>query len=187
MNPREISGTYKLLTLPAVTDLAGEGAAVRRREGSPEAPPLEPVVHQEHAPRKAVPLSFAQQRLWSLDRSEPGSALSNLPATLRLNGHLDPEALAAAVNEIVRRHEVLRTRFETVEGEPVQVIRPTSAVPLPMLDLSGLPDPQRQAEARRLALAEARHPFDLAQGPVLRVRLLRSTTEEHTLLVTVHH
>ncbi|MCP4654206.1 MAG: amino acid adenylation domain-containing protein, partial [bacterium] len=187
MNPPEISGTYQLLRLPAVTDLAAGGAAIRRREGSPEAPAPEPDVHQEPAPRKAVPLSFAQQRLWFLDRFEPGSALSNHPATLRLTGHLDPEALGRALSEIVRRHEVLRTRFETVEGKPVQVIRPASAVPLPMLDLSRLGDPQRRAEARRLALDEARRPFDLAQGPVLRVRLLRSTPQEHTLLVTVHH
>ncbi|MCP4663748.1 MAG: hypothetical protein GY856_50840, partial [bacterium] len=175
MNSTEISCTCKL---PAVTDLAGDDAAT---------PPPEPIAHQEPGPRKTVPLSFAQQRLWFLDRFDPDSALSNFPMSLRLSGHLDPAALARALHEIVRRHEVLRTRVETVEGKPVQVIRPPAAVPLPLLDLSGLSEPHRQAEARRRTRAEARRPFDLTRGPVLRCRLLRSTPEEHTLLVTVHH
>ncbi|MCP4654094.1 MAG: non-ribosomal peptide synthetase, partial [bacterium] len=154
----------------------------------PEAPPIRPVARRD----QDLPLSFAQQRLWFIDHVDPDSALYNVPAAVRLKGRLDPAALGRALSEIVRRHEVLRTRFATAGGEPVQVVGPARALPFPLCDLAGLAESDREAVARGLVLAEAWRPFDLARGPVLRVALLRLGADagdgwEHLLLLTVHH
>ncbi|MCP4662355.1 MAG: acyltransferase domain-containing protein, partial [bacterium] len=135
---------------PTVAGLAEYVAAARRGERE-EVPALQPAEH-----RDPLPLSFAQQRLWFLDRLEPGSALYNIPIALRLRGRLDRDALARALSEIVRRHEALRTTFDTVDGVPAQVVRPVAGLALPVLDLTGLEERERRAEARRLALDEAR-------------------------------
>ncbi|HSK74824.1 MAG TPA: amino acid adenylation domain-containing protein, partial [Thermoanaerobaculia bacterium] len=134
---------------------------------------------------RPLPLSFAQQRLWFLDRLDPGSPVYNLPERVRLRGALDASALAAALREVVRRHEALRTTFALVDGEPVQVIHPEVPVPLPRVDLSDLSDPGR--EILRLAGVEARRGFDLALGPLLRATLLAVGEEEHVLFLTLHH
>jgi amino acid adenylation domain-containing protein len=134
-----------------------------------------------------VPLSFAQQRLWFVDRLEPGSAAYNTPAALRLHGALDRAVLARTLDELVRRHETLRTSFPQVDGEPVQAVAPAAPRPLPLVDLSGLPEDAREHEALRLVRAEAQRPFDLEHGPLLRVSLLRLGAEEHLALFTVHH
>ncbi len=114
------------------------------------------------------PLSFAQQRLWFIDRLEPGSPAYNLPTALWLEGDLRLAALAAALSEVVRRQEALRTRFVEVAGEAMQVIDPPARLPLPVVDLSGLPVASRDLEARRQAAAEGARPFDLSAGPLLR-------------------
>ncbi len=132
-------------------------------------------------------LSFAQQRLWFLDQLESNSPLYNIPAAVRLTGHLNMAALEQSFNEIVRRHEALRTRFAVVDGSPVQVIAPTLNVPLPVIDLSELPEAERAAEAQSLTTAEVERSFDLARGPVFRTSLLRLNDEEHALLITMHH
>src|SRR6185295_3276041 len=108
-----------------------------------------------------VPLSFAQQRLWFLDQLEPRGSSYNIPLALRLEGDLAASALAAAVAEVVRRHEALRTVFSSIEGEPVQVVR-SAAYALPRVDLAGMPQSWREIELRRLARDEARRPFDVA-------------------------
>jgi amino acid adenylation domain-containing protein len=133
------------------------------------------------------PLSFAQQRLWFLDRLQPGSALYNLPLACRLRGALDAGALAATLGEIARRHEALRTRFAEGADGPVQVIDPPSPFVLPEVDLRGLAEPARRREAARLAAAEAARPFDLANGPLLRGVLLRLEADERVLALTLHH
>ncbi|MCP4656403.1 MAG: amino acid adenylation domain-containing protein, partial [bacterium] len=171
-----------LFEQPTVAGLADEVTAARRRAEGLEAPPIRPA-----ARRGPLPLSFAQQRLWILDRLEPGSSLYNIPSVLRLQGRLDIAALTLALAEIGRRHEVLRTRFETVDGDPVQVVEPVPEPALSLLDLSGPHTPRRRAEARRLAVAEARRPFDLARGPLVRIALVRLGAQEHALQVTVHH
>jgi len=130
-------------------------------------------------------LSFAQQRLWLIDQLQPGAAAYNLPMALRLRGALTFPALAATLGEIVRRHEVLRTTFPSSDGEPRQVIAPPSPVSLPILDLNGLPTPELAVE--RLLADEARRPFDLAVGPLLRVQLLRLGPEDHVALLNMHH
>jgi amino acid adenylation domain-containing protein len=145
-------------------------------------------------PRRApsalpAPASFSQQRLWLLDRIEPGGTAFNMPMAARLRGVLDRPALEAALAEIVRRHESLRTTFAEVEGAPVQVIAPSGSWHLPVVDLSALPGearPARDAERSRLILHD-KQPFDLARGPLFRAGLLQLGAEEHALLLNMHH
>jgi amino acid adenylation domain-containing protein len=136
-----------------------------------------------------VRASFAQQRLWLLDRLRPGDATYNMPGALAVDGPLHIPALAAAFGRVVRRHESLRTRFASREGEPVQIVDPPPAVPfpLPLVDLSSLPEPVRDETAGILARAVAARPFDLVTGPLIRVTLLRLAPERHVELLTVHH
>ncbi len=170
---------------PTIAGLAEQIEAARRGLALP---PLVPVPRTTPDGRPApLPLSFAQQRLWFIDQFEPNSAQYNLPDVVRLRGTLDINALARALDEIVRRHEVLRTTFPTVDGQPVPVVTPELSVPLPIVDLSDRPEAEREAEALRLANAEARRPFDLARGPLLRATLLRLRADEHLALLTLHH
>ncbi|HBL25269.1 MAG TPA: hypothetical protein DD490_00360, partial [Acidobacteria bacterium] len=134
-----------------------------------------------------LPLSSGQQRLWFLDRLEPGSGAYHMPASVRITGPLDVAALGRACAAIERRHEVLRTAFPAVEGKPRQEIRAPRPDLLPGVDLTALPAALREAEASRLAVAEALAPFDLAAGPLWRVRLLHLAAEEFLLLVNLHH
>jgi amino acid adenylation domain-containing protein len=135
----------------------------------------------------AFPLSFAQQRLWFLDQLDPGTALYNLPANLHLAGALDVPALERTLTEIVRRHEALRTVFRMFGESPRQVVLAPEPVPLPVTDLSGVEmGPGREA-AKALAHEESIRPFDLAEGPLFRARLVRLGDEEHALLLGMHH
>jgi amino acid adenylation domain-containing protein len=134
-----------------------------------------------------LPASFSQQRLWFIDQLEPGSSAYNMRNAVGLEGSLDAAALAAALSGIVRRHEALRTTFGEEQGEPRQVIAEPAPLPLPLLDLSGLPAAAREEEVRRIATAESRRPYDLARGPLLRCALLRLGERRHALLVGMHH
>jgi amino acid adenylation domain-containing protein len=134
-----------------------------------------------------LPLSFAQQRLWFLDQLVPNNPFYNVPAALRLTGSLDLEALEQTFNEIVRRHEALRTTIVMVEGQPVQAIAPNIKISLPLIDLQELPAAEREKEAQRITTQEAQHPFNLSTDPLLRVRLLRLDETEHILLLNMHH
>ncbi|HEY0513939.1 MAG TPA: non-ribosomal peptide synthase/polyketide synthase, partial [Thermoanaerobaculia bacterium] len=136
---------------------------------------------------RELPLSFAQARLWFLDRLLPGSAVYNMPTAYRLHGRLEPGALEAVLNEIVRRHEVLRTRLSDGLNGPVQVIEPAGPSVLPQVDLNGLPEPDRRREEARLTVEEARRPFDLERGPLLRTLLLRMGEGEWVLMLAMHH
>ncbi|HEX7649845.1 MAG TPA: condensation domain-containing protein, partial [Noviherbaspirillum sp.] len=133
-----------------------------------------------------VALSFAQQRLWFIDQFEPDSPLYNMPAALRLLGRLERHVLERTLDEVVRRHEALRTHFEMREDEPCQVIRDVGLC-LDVIDLSGLPEAQREADMRLHVEEEALQPFDLGAGPLIRAKLLRLGMEEHVLLFTMHH
>jgi pristinamycin I synthase-3/4 len=134
-----------------------------------------------------LPLSYAQQRLWFLDRLGGGSREYNVPGALRLHGALDQRALEKAINTIVERHEILRTHFEEVDGEAVQVIAPELRLGLEVEDLSGLEE-EKQKEEVRLAMAQQwQEGFALERGPLLRVKLLKLGKEEHILLRTFHH
>ncbi|HEX6040943.1 condensation domain-containing protein, partial [Longimicrobium sp.] len=136
-------------------------------------------------PAVPAPLSFAQQGLWLVHRMEPESAAYNVPYALRVRGGLDVAALRRGLDALVARHESLRTTVGEHEGEPVQVIGPPRAVPLPVADLRAAPD--AETLAHRLAAAEAARPFDLARGPLLRALLLRLDEHDHVLCVTLHH
>ncbi|WP_394836404.1 amino acid adenylation domain-containing protein [Pendulispora rubella] len=133
------------------------------------------------------PMSFAQERLWLHGELEPESTSYNMAAAVRLDGSLDTDLVQRCVSEIVRRHEVLRTTFEVVDGQPSQVIHPESTQRVPVVDLSGLPAREREPEARRLIERESRRPFDLVNGPLLRLLLLRLGPDEHVLVWVVHH
>ncbi|XXY54893.1 amino acid adenylation domain-containing protein [Sorangium sp. So ce269] len=133
------------------------------------------------------PMSFAQERLWFLAQLEPESASYNLATAVRLTGSLDVALVERCLSEIVRRHEILRTTFAVVDGQPSQVVQPDGVARLERLDLGVLPPAQRDAEVRRVIDREARRPFDLTSGPLLRLTLLRLGSEEHVLLWVVHH
>jgi hypothetical protein len=135
----------------------------------------------------SFPLSFAQRRLWFLDQFEPGSAAYNIPDAARLIGPLDVAALEQSLAEITRRHESLRTVFTLVDGEPRQVVRPKASLTLSVVDLGSLSEDTKAEKIRQLAEMEARRPFDLLRGPVMRATLLCSGTHEHVLLLTMHH
>ncbi len=135
----------------------------------------------------SFPLSFAQQRLWFLDQWAPGNPAYNIPAAIRLTGALRPRALRRSIAAIMRRHEVLRTVFVVLASQPVQIVQPPAGLRMPVVDLRALPEPTRAALARALSVAEARRPFDLARGPLVRATLLRLAPAEHVLLLTMHH
>ncbi len=136
---------------------------------------------------RGCPLSFAQQRMWFLARLEPEASAYNIPMAVRVEGRLDGAALRRVLAEVVRRHEALRTRFGVVDGAPVQLIDPPGVWHLPAVDLRGLGADARGAEVTRLALAEARLPFDLERRPLLRGALLALDGDEQVLLLTMHH
>ncbi|NPD29818.1 non-ribosomal peptide synthetase, partial [Corallococcus exiguus] len=133
------------------------------------------------------PLSFAQQRLWFIDQMEPGTALYNLPVAVRLVGSLDVAALERALNEVVRRHEALRTTFEERGGQAIQVIQPTLSLELGREDLRSVDEARRESEARRQVEQEMLRPFDLGRGPLIRTRLFTLGERESVLVVTMHH
>ena len=149
------------------------------RQGAVEMTPPILTVNRE----RALPLSFAQQRLWFLEQLEPGTAVYNVPAGVRLGGEVNREGLQWALSEIMRRHEVLRTSFPAEEGRARQCIAEPSEMPLPVIDVSE----NGEALARQLAEEEAVRPFDLEHGPVWRSTLLRLGAEDHVLMVTMHH
>ncbi|MBN4004178.1 amino acid adenylation domain-containing protein [Nostoc sp. LPT] len=133
-----------------------------------------------------LPLSFAQQRLWILEQFDPGNVY-NIPLAYRLTGLLNVALLEQCLVEIVRRHEILRVTFTSIDGQPSQVISPDMTLNLPLVDLSQLPLEQREIEEKRLAAQEAQQPFDLLQGPLFRFKLLRLTEQENMLLLNLHH
>ena len=146
-----------------------------------QAPPM------RRAPGADVPLSFAQERLWFLDRLQPGTSVYNFPGALRLTGPVDEAALERALGELVRRHEVLRTTFREGPGGPVQVVAPYDGFTLAVDDLSAMDAAQREAETLRHAAGDAARPFDLAAGPLFRARLLRLGADDRMLLLCMHH
>jgi len=128
----------------------------------------------ERAPRdQELKLSFAQQRLWFLDQLQPDSPFYNIPAALRLTGQLNLTAFEQTLNEIVRRHEVLRIAYLIVDGQPMQVVTPADTLNVPLIDISHLPEAEREQELQRLIEEEAQRPFHLWEAPLLRTTLLR--------------
>lgn len=145
-------------------------------------PPLIPQARDTY-----IPLSFAQESIWYLQKLAPESCAYNSFFILRFTGSLSATALESSFNEIIRRHEILRTAFTIVEGQPVQVISPFLTIPLEIIDLQNLPLIERTSEAERLAALQYNHHFDLALVPLIKTTLLRLTPEEHWLTINMHH
>ena len=171
-----------LFESPTVEALASIVERERLSDHGIEAPPIERIARDQN-----LPLSFAQQRLWFLDQLEPNSPFYNIPSAMRLSGNLNKEVLEQGINEIVRRHETLRTTFKAVKGKPHQVIDEEFSVKLNEIDLSSLPEAEQEAKVQQLATEEAQRPFDLAAGPLFRVTLIDLKPDDHVVLFTLHH
>jgi amino acid adenylation domain-containing protein len=182
----EVRSVFENATIEALGRRIEEAMRAGEKD---QAPPLVKVEreNQRGAPLIRLPLSFAQQRLWFIDQLDPGNAAYNIPGAVRLEGKFDLDALEYVMNEIVRRHEILRTRFEVVEAEPIQVIEKWEPRRLDVKDLTSLTYEEKNEEATRIAREEAKTGFDLGLGPLLRVKALKLAEEQHVLLFTMHH
>jgi len=172
--------------LPALSE-AKRALLERYRQGTLVAEPARQAAISRRAPDAIVPLSYGQQQLWLVDHLVPEAPVYNECVTIHLPGPLDVAVFERAFNEIVRRHEIWRTTFPTIDGQPVQHVHPDSARTLPLVDLMALPAEDREAESVRLATIEARQPFDLAAGPLLRATLMRLGEQDHRLYLALHH
>jgi amino acid adenylation domain-containing protein len=171
-----------LFEAPTVAGMAGIIEAGRQTAGRASAESIQPV------PRDgSLPLSFAQQRLWFVDQLAPGNSAYNIPAAFRIAGSLDAAALERSLDEIVDRHEVLRTTFAAVDGVPAQVIAGKRSFKMRTTDLSQMPAVEREAEIRRLLREEVARPFDLSADLMLRAALLKLGPEEEILILVTHH
>jgi amino acid adenylation domain-containing protein len=166
----------------AVADAAG-GAA----RGGAGAPPSRRIPRRSAEAERLAPLSFSQERMWFLDQLDPGTPIYNLFNRVEVSGPLSIPVLGRCLDELVRRHEALRTVFETEAGRPLQRILPAAPFPLPVIDLAALPAAAREVETARLEAAAHRRPFDLARGPLVRVVLLAAGPREHAALFNMHH
>jgi amino acid adenylation domain-containing protein/non-ribosomal peptide synthase protein (TIGR01720 family) len=171
-----------LFEAPTVAELATLVEQAQQATTGQQTPILVPVARDG-----VLPLSFAQERLWFLDQLVPHNPAYHIAAAVRLEGSLAVAALEATLNQIVRRHEALRTTIRVIDGQPAQVIAPTLTIDLPIVDLQTLPADNQEAEIGRLATAEAQKPFDLAHGPLLRGVLFKLNPQAHVLLLTMHH
>jgi amino acid adenylation domain-containing protein len=174
----------RLFENPTVTGLVALIEDERQDEAatSPAGLEIKPVPRQE-----TMPLSPGQQRLWFLDQLDPGTPLYNNFAAIRMQGHISIPLLAQSLNAIVQRHEILRTTFHEVGGSPVQRIHDHMAIDLPVKTISGTSPEERDALIQELAVAHARKPFDLRQGPLLRAEVLRLDEDDHVIFFTMHH
>ncbi|HEY0762320.1 MAG TPA: amino acid adenylation domain-containing protein [Pyrinomonadaceae bacterium] len=171
----------RIFETPTIAALA-ENIEELRFGGAGSRPAVERVSRAQR-----LPLSYAQQRLWFLEQMEPGSAIYNVPLALRVSGELAVEVLEASLREVVRRHEVLRTRFVLRDGEAEQVIDEQVEFKLGLEDLSGMERVAAERAVQEQARTEAQRGFDLSTGPLLRAKLLRLSANEHVLLLTMHH
>ncbi len=171
-----------LFESPSVAALAARIDEALRHQQGLQTVPILPM------PREGdLELSFAQQRLWFLDRFDPHSSVYNIRSGLRLRGPLDVAALERSLNEIICRHETLRSTFKDIRGVPRQTIEQSGSLSLPVIDLSDRPEGCRESEAGRLAEEEGRLPFDLTSDLMLRGKVLRLGERDHILLLTLHH
>jgi amino acid adenylation domain-containing protein len=175
----KLSHVFESPTMGALAEIVEQ---ILRSEERLEVPPIKPAQRD-----RDLPLSFAQQRLWFLEQFDKGDAVYNVPIILRLTGGLDVPALEQSFKEIVRRHEVLRTNFVSKDGWAVQQINTPDLPPPPVIDLSEIADGDRLSQALLLAKAESITRFDLANDPLLRIKLLRLSEGDHVLVVVIHH
>ncbi len=171
-----------LFEKPTIAGLGAELEEAKQEKQDVPGSQIEPVSRD-----KELPLSFAQQRLWFIHQLDRDSRAYYVRGGIRLRGELNIKALEQSLNEIVRRHEVLRTRFISVEGRPIQVIEPSLKIDLPAIDLRDLPEAEREPRALEIAVAQAERLFDLEQCPLLRVTLIQLGEQDHALAYTLHH
>jgi acyl-CoA synthetase (AMP-forming)/AMP-acid ligase II len=167
---------------PTIALMAASIDNQRRGTASATVPTLQP--RRENNP---APLSFAQQRLWFFDQLEPGNPVYNQSWHFHLAGRLSVEALQRSLDEIVRRHQILRTRFAATEDTPTQIPMPADSLPLSLVDLETAAESERETMAKEIELATTRKPFDLSRGPLLRAVLTRLNEQEHILSLAAHH
>ncbi|PFJ06741.1 non-ribosomal peptide synthetase, partial [Bacillus cereus] len=172
----------ELFEYATVESLAKRLDQLRKGDRKREIPPLMPMKRGE-----TIPLSYAQQRLWFIDQFTPNSALYNMPMVCRLTGSWLPEALETGWNQLIKRHESLRTVFHEVNGHPVQQIKPYTFQSIPKIDVTMLSPEDREEEVKRLIQQETEMPFDLGEGPLIRASMLQVGEEEWILLCTLHH
>jgi amino acid adenylation domain-containing protein/non-ribosomal peptide synthase protein (TIGR01720 family) len=171
-----------LFTNPTVAAIAAEVEQLKRLGEKTPVPALIRIDRAEN-----MPLSFAQQRLWFIDQLRPGNATYNIPFAVRLSGRLDVDALHRCLNEIVRRHEVLRTVFPSKDGEPRQEVREVVGLRLSRTDMGRMDEAGREQNLQAVLGEEARRGFDLSKGPLIRANLIRMAEDEHILIVVMHH
>ncbi len=171
-----------LFEQPTIEAMARNIDRLRRTEQSSAIPEL--TAGERPA---ALPLSFAQQRLWFLDRLAPGSSAYNTALALQIHGTLSTDRITSAANRVIARHESLRTLFREEKGEAVQVILPALNLEPEIIDLSAKPGDEQETQTRSLADAFAARPFDLQNGPLIRLLLIRLADEEHLLVLCLHH
>ncbi len=165
-----------------VADLAHNLEIASQKAPIPQPPPILPISRD-----RDLPLSFSQQQLWFLCQLAPDTPFYNEPITIRLPGSVNIAALERSIREIIKRHEILRTTFAVVNGQPVMVIQDAFNFTLPVVNLGELPETERESEALRLATWETKQPFDLAQGPLLRGTLMQLGEADYRLFLTIHH
>jgi hypothetical protein len=165
---------------PTVAGLAEYVGVARRAGRGSQAEAPKPLARGPQ-----LPLSFAQERLWFIEQLEPNSPVHNIPAVFHLTGSLNVAVLEQSLNEIVRRHEVLRSSFAAIVGQPIQVMAPVLSLSLPVVDLREHPETGQRAET--LITEEIQRPFHLSQGPLLRLLLLRLTEDDHLFVLVTHH
>ena len=134
-----------------------------------------------------MPMSYGQQRLWFLDQLNPGNPAYNISSAFRLHGDLDVAQLEWSLNEVISRHEILRTHFVFVDGQPQQVVRPTIELTVQMIEVAASSQQEREHAAEQSVNQEVRRSFDLSTGPLFRAMLVRLGREDHVLLITMHH
>ncbi|KAB8314800.1 amino acid adenylation domain-containing protein [Tolypothrix campylonemoides VB511288] len=167
---------------PTVTQLDQTITQLRQNDRRLSLPPIEPLTHNSQ-----IPLSWAQERLWFLNQLEGPSSTYNMPGAIRVSGQLDINAFQQALSEIVRRHEVLRTRFQSLNGTPIQVIHPEATININLVDLQQYSAGERETLLYQKAQTEAITPFELEIAPLIRCSLLQLSATEYVLLVTMHH
>jgi len=166
---------------PTVAGLAEHIEASLRAGRHLQVSPIMPVSRGKH-----LPLSFSQERLWFLDQWDPGTSVYNSSIAIRIQGKLDIAKLERSLTEIIRRHEVLRTTFQIIDDQPVQVVVPTAIINLPVINLEKVTEVEREAEAQRLIAEEMRRPFDLTRSPLLRAALLQLCESEYILRIAFY-
>jgi amino acid adenylation domain-containing protein len=171
-----------IFTAPTVAELAERIEAARQAGHAAHLPPVQPTSRDGH-----LPLSYGQEALWLTSKIQQGPSPYVMHPALRINGPLDVPALERTVNELLRRHEALRTTFSEVDGQPVQVIAPCTHYELPLIDLSHLPAEERENQVRRYARQQSQRPIDLARGPLARIELVKLHENEHAVLIGLHH